>query len=174
MVTNSAQSILAEARQRGIHLELVDSRLIVRHRRGAPVEDIRGLVESNRPQVIGLLEQERLLEYAAHLPGMPVVHFTLWETEDVDGDVAFLQRLVDTLREYPGGNRVIATIRGIDGCKHLVEWRALASRQLRRSIGDLLRRRAVGATSGIGRTGTGCVALAIRRGRRRRSGETAG
>ena len=112
------------------------------------------------PEAAALLEelrQHKAEVLAALGPGVPVIRFTLRETEDVEGDVAFLRRIVDTLREYPGGNRIICTIRGLptcphedhpllecgQRCKHVVEWRALATPQLRRRLADLLRQRAV-------------------------------
>ena len=80
-----------------------------------------------------------LVEYAAEL-GL-TVHFTIRETEDVAGDVAFLTRVRAVLAEHPGQNLINMRIVTLDGRRPVVQWRALACEPLRHSLAGLLRQR---------------------------------
>ncbi len=80
-----------------------------------------------------------LVEHAAHLA--PVVRLSVRETDD-GGDIALLRRLRAILSEYPGGNRVVVTLRLKDGRRVEAEWAALASRELRLALGRALARHA--------------------------------
>ena len=83
-----------------------------------------------------------LADFASQVPGVPVIRIAACETEDVNGDVAWLHRLRELLKEHPGGNRVVLTIRTLDGRKVLAGWRALSSPALRRAVAILVRERA--------------------------------
>ena len=83
-----------------------------------------------------------LADFASQVPGVPVIRITAYETEDVNGDAAWLHRLRELLKDHPGSNRVVLTIRTLDGRKVLAEWRALSSPGLRRGIAMLVRQRA--------------------------------
>ena len=61
----------------------------------------------------------------------PPVRATINETEDKDADIALLSDLVKVIKEYPGGNRVHLTIHELGGDKAVMEWSALASRDMR-------------------------------------------
>ena len=74
-----------------------------------------------------------------------VVRFTVVETEDVIGDIAFLARIRGVLFEHPGENAIRMRIVTLDGRRPVVEWRALASSELRMSLARLLATRAPGA-----------------------------
>ena len=67
-----------------------------------------------------------------------MVRFTVSETADVVGDVAFLHRVRHPLDEFPGQNRILMRIVTLDGQRPVVEWRAYASRALRLALGYLL------------------------------------
>ena len=84
-----------------------------------------------------------IVDFASRLPGVPVIRITAYETEDVNGDVEWLGRLRELLKDHPGGNRVVLTIRTLDGRKVLAEWRAFSSPTLRRRIAVLVRERAL-------------------------------
>lgn len=88
-----------------------------------------------------------LTDQAAELAGMPQVRITVRESEDIDQDVAFMQRLASVISEYPGANRVICTIVTLHGCRFPVEWRALACRQLRQRLSDLVKERSLSLDS---------------------------
>ena len=82
-----------------------------------------------------------LADLASRLPGVPVIRLTMYESEDVEGDVAFLRRVRELLRQHPGANRVVLTIRTLDGRKVLAEWRTLSSPQLRKQLADFVKER---------------------------------
>lgn len=68
----------------------------------------------------------------------PPVRVTICETEDKDADVALLSGLVKIIKEYPGGNRVHLTIHELSGNKAVMEWSALASRDMRMGLSRVL------------------------------------
>ena len=75
-----------------------------------------------------------------------VVRFTVRETEDVVGDLAFLARIRAVLSEYPGQNLIKMRIVTLDGRRPIVGWRALASDDLRIGLARVLAARAAGAS----------------------------
>lgn len=59
------------------------------------------------------------------------IRVTLYESEDVAGDVTFLDRMYEVLACHPGANRVVINIRTLDGSSEARSWDAPASRGLR-------------------------------------------
>ena len=98
-----------------------------------------------------------LADFGSRLPTVPVIRITAHETEDVEGDVEWLRRLRELLNEHPGTNRVILTIRTLDGHKVLAEWKALSSPPLRRRIADLLRERTLSLGLVFSKSSSSCI-----------------
>ena len=74
---------------------------------------------------------------------MPVIRFTVAETKDIEGNIAFLRRVRALIEEWPGQNRVIFRIITLHGERRRFEWRAVASAELRQGLARLLAARAV-------------------------------
>lgn len=68
----------------------------------------------------------------------PPVRVTLRETENNAADIALLTDLVKVIKEYPGGNRVHLIIHELAGNKAVMEWSALASRDMRMALARTL------------------------------------
>ena len=88
----------------------------------------------------GIAEPSPLVEYAAKQCGARL-RFTVQETADVVGDIAFLRRIRAVLEEWPGDNIVQMRIVTFDGRRPVVSWRAYACRELRFAIARLLAQR---------------------------------
>ena len=80
---------------------------------------------------------------AAQVSEMPPVRITVRESEDVEQDTVFMQRLAAVISEYPGTNRVVCTVVTLDGRRFPVEWRAVACRQLRHRLSELVKERSL-------------------------------
>ena len=93
-------------------------------------EELRQELRAHKPELVAALQEEdtqhrlasylaevrqgqhSLADFAANLPGVPTIHFSIYETEPggSEADRALLRRIVATLSEYPGGNRIICTV----------------------------------------------------------------
>jgi hypothetical protein len=118
----------------------------VQQRAGAQVPTIPPVsgAEQNDKTTKGgyIVGSNPLAEYAAYASGMPKVCFTLRETANTEGDMECLRRIRTIIREHePGGNRVVMTVFTLDGRRVYAEWRALATRELRRGIARVLAER---------------------------------
>jgi len=69
---------------------------------------------------------------------VPPVRVTICETEGRTADLALLADLVKVIKAYPGGNRVQLTIHEVGGSRAVVEWSALASRDMRMGLSRVL------------------------------------
>jgi hypothetical protein len=122
-------------------------------RKGVLTEDDRTAIAKVKPQLLDLLTTEQkktytpLVEYAASI--LPSIRLTIRETENTERDFNLINRIRQVIQEFqPGGNHIYLVIRTVDGRRIVVEWRALADRELRLALGRVL------ASEGLRRAGT--------------------
>ena len=108
--------------------------------KGALDEDLVDELRAHKPELIEALQHPSPLAAAA-VALAPIIRFHVSETEDVEGDVAFLRRVRLLLNKHPGSNRVRLRIRTLDCRRPLLEWQALATTELRLALGRLLAER---------------------------------
>jgi len=84
------------------------------------------------------------------LGARPAVRLTVRESDDVQGDVAFLDTVVDLLRAYPGRDTLVMNVTTLAGECHVLLWKVEACPALRLALATLLRAQAMGRANGPG------------------------
>ncbi len=141
----NALAVIDRCQQLGIVLIVEGENIRVRKPIPLP-DEIREALRANKPEVIELLEQQsrepktRLGKAVAERA--PTVHFTVWETDDAAGDVAWLREVRRLIEEFDGMNKVIMNLHTPDGKSVKVQWHALATKAFRRQLATLLLDRA--------------------------------
>ncbi len=149
----NATALLAELEQRSVILLTLGDKLVVDAPRGVLTSELRLAIFANkagllrelreRPQLLAPNQRSAtpLTDYAADRT--PAIRFNLTETDDVVRDIQVVDRVRRVIQEHqPGGNHVYLTIKTLDRRRVTVEWRALATRNLRYGIARVLARAA--------------------------------
>jgi hypothetical protein len=149
----SALLLVHDLEREGVRLRVEEDQLVVDAPRGLLTADVKAELAARKPELMRLVREGRpLAEVAANLT--PVVRFTIRETGDTERDFDLLGRVRKIIQEFqPGGNHIYLNIVTLDGRRVVVEWRAVATRQLRRTIADVLARVALNEQSRERRTG---------------------
>jgi hypothetical protein len=141
----NATDVLESLRERGALVRAECGDIVVSARKGVLTEDDRTAIAQVKPQLLDLLatEQRRtytpLIEYAASI--LPSIKMTVRETGDVERDFGLVNRIRQVIQEFqPGGNHIYLAIVTLNGRRIVVEWRALADRELRLALGRVLAR----------------------------------
>jgi hypothetical protein len=152
----NAGVLVRDLEQQGVRLYVKGDQLVVDAPKGVLTTAIRSALASEKPAVVQLLtageHQQRLhpprargrplAEVAADLA--PAVRLTIRETGDTERDFDLLGRVRKVIQEFqPGGNHVYLKIVTTDGRRVVVEWRAVAARDLRMAIAQVLARAAL-------------------------------
>ncbi len=147
----NATALLDELRSRGAIVRADRGDIVVSAPKGLVTADDRATLAVAKPELLRLLSSEHagpfspLVEYAAWV--LPTIKMTIHETGDTKRDFDLLGRVRRAIQEFqPGGNDVYLKIVTLDGRRVLVEWRALADRELRIALAQILAR----ATPGDG------------------------
>jgi hypothetical protein len=144
----TASDLLAELERQGVSVTVERGDLRVVARKGLLTPELRQAIALAKPELVATLRAKgagpfgSLIEYAASL--LPTIRLTIRETGDTARDFDLVGRLRGAIREFqPGGNHIYLTIVTRDRRRVVVEWRALADRELRIALGRLLARTAV-------------------------------
>ena len=142
----NARAVLTELREQDIRVSACGERLLIDAPAGALTDDLRAVLTENKSEILAALEEDALrsvrqasalVAYASSV--LPFVRFTVRETGDTERDFTLLHRLRHTIEEHqPGGNRILLRVVTTDRRKVLLEWRAVASRELRMGIARVL------------------------------------
>jgi len=142
----NARAVLAKLREQDIRISACGERLLIDAPAGAVTDDLRAVLTESKPEILAVLMEDAdhgarqpsvLVEYASSV--LPFVRFTVRETGDTERDFTLLHRLRHTIEEHqPGGNRVLLRVVTTDRRKVVLEWRAVASRELRMGIARVL------------------------------------
>jgi hypothetical protein len=142
----NARAILAKLREHDIRVSACGERLLIDAPTGALTDDLRAALSESKPEILAMLADAAehgvrsaspLVEYASSV--LPSVRFTVFETGDTERDFTLLHRLRHTIEEHqPGGNRILLRVVTTDRRKVVLEWRAVASRELRLDIARVL------------------------------------
>ena len=145
-------TLIEDLERRGVRLHVVGDQLVVDTPRGVLTDEICAALASQKPNLLRMLsaaanatdasEPHRpLAEVAADL--LPSIRFTIRETGDTRRDFDLLGRARQVIQEFqPGGNHIYLNIVMLDGRRVVVEWRALAERELRIGLAQILARAA--------------------------------
>ena len=143
----NAVTLLAELKEQGVDVIVQRGDLLVGARRGALTPEICAVLSELKSEIVGTLRRagegplSPLAEYAASV--LPKIRLAVHETGDTKRDFDLLGEIRQLIREYqPGGNHVYLRIVPLEGEPIMVEWRALADRELRMALGRLLARAA--------------------------------
>jgi hypothetical protein len=143
----SAVLLVQNLERRGVRLKVEQDQLVVDAPRGVLTADVKAELAARKSELFRLVRDRTLDEVAANL--LPRVRFTIRETGDTERDFDLLGRVRELIQEFqPGGNHIYLNIVTLDGRRVVVEWRALATRQLRMAIADVLARVALSETTG--------------------------
>ncbi|MEX2227479.1 MAG: hypothetical protein WEB52_13635 [Dehalococcoidia bacterium] len=136
----SATSLVRSLERRGVRLQAVDDRLVVDAPRGVLTDDVKEELRAQKSEVLRIVREGRpLAELAADR--LPSIRFTIRETGDTERDFDLIGRVRQVIEEFqPGGNHIYLTIVTLDQRRVVVEWRAVADRELRLGIGHVLAR----------------------------------
>jgi hypothetical protein len=141
----SAARLLDELRSRGAIVRADRGDIVVSAPKGLITADDRATLAGAKSEMLKLLSSESsdpfspLVEYAASV--LPKITMTVRETGDVERDFDLVGRLRRAIQEFqPGGNHIYLKIVTLDGRRVLVEWRALADRELRLALAQILAR----------------------------------
>ena len=136
----TAAALLTRLHENGIVVTVENGSLRLEGHPGAVTPELTTQLRAHKSDLIEALQRPSpLAEFAADLA--LVIRFHVSETTDVEGDVAFLRRIRLLLDEWPGSNRIRFRIRTLDGRRPLLEWRALATTELRMALARLLAER---------------------------------
>jgi len=149
----NATALLAELKERSVILLTVGENLLVDAPRGALTSELRLAIYANKADLLRELRErpqlaqpdcasdDPLVEYAASV--LPKIKMTVRETGETKRDFDLLGRVRQVIQEFqPGGNHVYLNIVTLDGRRVVVEWRALAERELRVALAQILARAA--------------------------------
>jgi hypothetical protein len=142
----NARAVLAKLREHDIRILACGDRLLIDAPTGALTDDLRAVLTKSKPEILAVLEEDAkrsvrqasaLAAYASSV--LPFVRFTVRETGDTERDFTLLHRLRHTIEEHqPGGNRILLRVVTTDRRKVVLEWRAVASRELRMGLAYVL------------------------------------
>lgn len=147
-------TLIEDLERRGVRLQADGDRLVVDAPLGVLTDEITAALTSQKAAVLRQLSttgsamivstpRRPLAEVAADL--LPSVRFTIRETGDTRRDFDLLARVRHVIQEFqPGGNHIYLRIITLDGRRVVVEWRALADRELRLALAAVLARAASG------------------------------
>jgi len=145
----NAATLLDDLRSRGAIVRADRGDIVISAPKGLVTADDRATLVVAKSELLRLLSSENsgplspLVEYAASV--LPKIKMTIRETGDTKRDFDLVGRLRHAIQEFqPGGNHVYLKIVTLDGRRVLVEWRALASRELRIALAQILARGASG------------------------------
>lgn len=139
----SAATLLAELRKHGVDISVQRGDLLVAAPRGVLTPQLCAALSEAKLDIVQTLRSfgagpfSPFVEYAASV--LPKIKMTIRETGDAKRDFDLVGRLRHAIREYqPGGNHVYLQIVTLDERRVVVEWRALAARELRIALARIL------------------------------------
>ena len=144
-------TLIEDLKRRGVRLEVQGDQLVVDAPRGILTNEITAALAAHKRELLRSLPSDpqsrvvaeprrALADIAADL--LPNVHFTIRETGNTRRD--FNLRARQVIEEFqPGGNHIYLRIITLDGRRVVVEWRAVAARELRIGLGQILAKAAV-------------------------------
>jgi len=136
----SAVSLADLLRQRGVRLRRDGDQLVVNAPKGALTPELQAEIRAHKTGLLSVLRrQNTLTDYAADVT--PCIRLSLRETGDMARDFDLVGQLRKVIEEFqPGGNHVYVRIITLDGRAVVVEWRAVAERNLRLRLAHILAR----------------------------------
>ena len=144
----NASVLLSDLRSRGAIVRAERGEVVVSAPKGLVTADDRATLAVAKSELLRLLLDESsgpfspLVEYAASV--LPKIRLTIRETGDTKRDFDLLGDVRRVIQEYqPGGNHIYVRIVQIGRESVVVEWRALADRELRMALGRMLARTAL-------------------------------
>jgi hypothetical protein len=145
---NVAQ-LIGDLRQQDIHLVAEGEKLIVDAPPGHISPNVQDVILANKPQIMTALRQSEalagdptkasspLVEYARQ--HLPMIRLTFVQTDDILHDFKVLDTIRHVVQQFePGGNRIRLRLVTNDGRRVVVEWFALADRELRLALARVL------------------------------------
>jgi hypothetical protein len=143
----TAIALLEELQRQGARIDVDGGDLVITARRGFVTPELRAALVEAKPELLATLRASGagpfipLVEYAASV--LPSVRFTIRETGNTTRDFDLVGRARQAIQEFqPGGNHIYLRIITRDGRRVVVEWRALAARELRLALAQILARAA--------------------------------
>jgi len=143
----NATTLLDDLRTRGAIVRADRGDIVVSAPKGLITADDRATLVDAKSELLQLLSSENsgpfspLVEYAASV--LPKIKMTIRETGDTKRDFDLVGRVRRAIQEFqPGGNHIYLNIVTLDGRRVVVEWRALADRELRVALAQILARAA--------------------------------
>jgi hypothetical protein len=142
----SATALVESLERLGVRLRAEDGRLVVDAPRGVLTDAVKAELRARKPELLRLVRaQRRLADVAADC--LPIIRLTIRETGDTKRDFDLLGRVRRVIQEFqPGGNHVYLNVMTLDRRRVVVEWRAVAARELRIALSQILAKAAVGET----------------------------
>jgi hypothetical protein len=138
----SAVLLVQDLERLGVRIRADHDQLVIDAPRGVLTDDVKAKLAACKPELLQLVRERPLAEVAANLA--PLVRFTIRETGNTKRDFDLLGRVRKVIQEFqPGGNHVYLKIVTTDGRRVVVEWRAVAARDLRMAIAQVLARAAL-------------------------------
>ena len=144
----SATDLIENLHRQGARIDVDGGDLVITARRGLVTPELRAALAQAKPELLATLRASGagpfspLAEYAASI--LPKIKMTIRETGDTKRDFDLLGRIRSAIQVFqPGGNHIFLRLVTIDGRHVLVEWRALADRELRISLARVLATAAV-------------------------------
>jgi TubC N-terminal docking domain len=141
----NAAAFLAELREQGVEVSVERGDLLVVAPRGVLTPQICAALSEAKPELLAALRASAagpfspLVEYAASV--FPKIKMTIRETGDTKRDFDLVGRVRCAIQEFqPGGNHIYLNIVTLDRRRVVVEWRALAARELRVALAHILAR----------------------------------
>jgi len=143
----TARALLEELRRQGARIDVDGGDLVITGRRGLVTPELRAALVEAKPELLETLRASPsrpaspLVEYAASV--LPKIKMTIRETGNTTRDFDLVGRLRRAVQEFqPGANHIYLKIVTLDGRRVVVEWRALAARDLRLALAQILARAA--------------------------------
>jgi TubC N-terminal docking domain len=141
----TATGLLEDLRRQGARVEVDGGDLVITARRGIVTPELRAALADAKSELVTAIRASAtgpfspLVEYAAKV--LPKIKMTIRETGDTKRDFDLVGQVRAIISEFqPGGNHIYLTIVTLEGRRVVVEWRALAGRDLRVALGRLLAR----------------------------------
>jgi hypothetical protein len=141
----TAAEVLDNLKRRGALLRVEHGDIVISAPKGVLNADDRAALSVVKQELVELLRTEHrqqfgpLVEYAA--TRLPSVRMTVRETGDTKRDFDLINRIRQTIQEFqPGGNHIYLSIVTLERRRVIVEWRALAERELRLALARVLAR----------------------------------
>jgi hypothetical protein len=144
----SATALIEDLHRQGARIDVDGGDLVITARRGLVTPKLRAALALAKPELLATLRASAagpfspLVEYAASV--LPKIKMTIRETGDTKRDFDLVGRVRFAIQEFqPGGNHIYLAIITLDKRRVVVEWRALAARELRMALAQVLARAAV-------------------------------